>query len=298
MSQEIIKQQIEAPQTLEKFGKIFGAIHKVDNESAQQMFELQKFHFMRSLQEKNLTDVTPISAMGVFLEVVGKKLSFASDHVYLMSRNVNVGSKDSPKWEKRLVYSKTFEGKIFLSIQSGAVSRVSDPEIVYAGEEFEAGNIDGVKYLRHKRKFPRPSNQIIAGYVFKVFPDGTKEPFWLDTQDIERLKAASAKQNKGTANALYSSGPGGQIDIGFFATKVVNMALKYVDKSNDQRGQNEIAGEIAEAVTATGVTALPEVEEGSQFEPAMIAEPAQTAQPTVKAEVISESTKKKGDMPF
>lgn len=228
---DLIRKQIEHEQAVQKFTTLFKALHKVPEEEAKQMYELEKFHFMKEIQEKNIPqDVTPLSAAGVFLDVVSNGLSFATSakHVYLMYRSV----KNGDGWEKRLVYSVQPDGKIFQCQKSGAIEYVTKPVMVYEGDDFAPGtNESGNQIIRHTPKFPRQSNKLMAGYVYVVFKGGSREPYWMDMNDVERLKGYSAKNNKNSgANALYTSN-NGQIDPGFFGAKLINFALKNVRKS-------------------------------------------------------------------
>jgi recombinational DNA repair protein RecT len=285
MSQELIKKQIESEQMLQKFTQIFSAVQKVGKGDAEDMYRVESFHFMKELTEKGLQDVSPISAMGAFLDVVSNGLSFASSakHVYLMTRNVNTAPKnEAPKWERRLVYSTSPDGKIYQAQRSGAIEYVTKPVIVYEGDEFAVGtNESGEQIIRHQVKFPRSSQKIVAGYVYVVFKGGKREPYWMDLNDIKRLAGYSAKQNKGTANALYG-GESGQIDTGFFGAKLINFALKNVRKSGTA-SQFEVNGDAGDAAIITGATELPEPGETSQFEAAMVVEPVQNYRDTIPA---------------
>lgn len=301
MSQELIKTQIEAPATLERFTKIFGAVHKVAPDTAQQMYEVEKFHFMRTLAEKGIADATPISSMGVFLEVVSNGLSFSSNakHVHLMTRSVKSGRKnDKGKdiYENRLVYSTQADGKIFQAQRAGSIEYVTKPVIVYESDEFAVGTDDqGRQIVIHKAKLPRAQNaKIIAGYVYVVFPNGNREPFWMDQSDIDRLKWYSSKNNSrwddnakqkvpGPANELFSSN-NGQIDPGFFGTKLIQFALKNVRKA--------VIANAHEVEEDTQAPELPQIPDSAQFQPAMIVEPAKDPfeQPNAPASITTTST--------
>jgi recombinational DNA repair protein RecT len=300
MSQELIK-RIEDPKSVEKFSKIFGAVNKVDDSQAKQMFEVEKFHFLKEISEKNLSDCSEVSIMGAFLDVVSNGLSFASGakHVYLMKRSVKSGRKTADGkdiYEDRLVYSTTPDGKIYQAHRAGSVDYVTDPVIVYEGDTFEAGDIEGKKYIKYIKKIPRTSSKIIAGFVYKVMPNGTREPFWMDIDDIERLKGYSAKQNSkwdnnlkrrvaGDPNALYN-GANGQIDTGFFGAKLINFALKNVRKSGTA-SQFEVNGDAGDAAIITGATELPEPDQGAQFEPAYVVEATQNLRDTIAPQQAS-----------
>ncbi len=304
MSQELIKQRIEAPETVEKFGKIFSAIHKKEIEEAKQMFEVERFHFLKECSEKGLTDVSEISAMGCFLDVISNGLSFASGakHVYLMSRNVKTGKKDGNNkdiYEKRLVYSTSPDGKIYQAQRAGSIDYVTKPVIVYEGDEFAVGTNDqGEQIIRHQVKFPRTSQKIIAGYVYVVQKNGKREPYWMDMNDIERLKKYSSIQNSrwddvqkrrvpGDPNALYSAS-NGQIDQGFFGAKLINFALKNVRKTGTA-SQFEVDADPGDE--------LPVIDQSSTYTPTLIAEPVQQPPVTTITESETTSTNKK-PMPF
>jgi recombinational DNA repair protein RecT len=303
MSQELIRKQIEAPATLDRFTKIFGAIQKVDSSAAQQMFEVEKFHFIKELSERGIQDVTPVSAMGTFLDVVSNGLSFASGakHVYLMTRSVKSGRKDGNNkdiYEKRLVFSTSPDGKIFQAQRSGAIDYVTKPVIVYEGDDFAVStNADGEQIIRHQVKFPRSSQKIVAGYVYVVMKNGKREPYWMDLNDIQRLAGYSAKQNSrwdeglkkkvsGEPNALYTAGQGGQIDPGFFGAKLINFALKNVRKSAIA-SQYEVNGDAGDAAIITGATEIAAQDDSQSFEPAYVVEPEQPAQPAQVAQPIT-----------
>jgi recombinational DNA repair protein RecT len=232
MSTEVIKRELSSTTAIAKFTNLIGAIRKVNADEAAKSYELEAFHFMREIDERGIVDVTPISALGAFLDVVSSGLSFGSGNklVYLLTRNVKVTKDGKETWEKRLQWSTSPDGNIFLAQQSGAIDYVTKPTMVYEGDDFapytdEKGN----QIIMHKPKFPRTSQKIVAGYVFVVLKGGKKEPYWMDMNDVERLKGYSARQNKDKANALYTS-QNGQIDAGFFGAKLIKHALKNIRK--------------------------------------------------------------------
>jgi recombinational DNA repair protein RecT len=239
---------IDRPGTAERFAKIFAAVHGVDLARAAQMFELEAFSFKRKLSESAIVDVTDISRMGVFLDVISNGLSFSGqmNHVYMMTRNVKTGRKENGKdvYEKRLTYSTAPDGKIYMAQKAGSIERVTKPIIVYEGDTWGVQQTEGLATITYQKRQPRSSNKIIAGFVYVIFPDGAREPFWMDADDIERLKAYSAKNNRkwdensrkyvtGDPNALYSSEHGG-IDAGFFGAKLINFALKNIRRAGLQ----------------------------------------------------------------
>lgn len=223
---DTIKQGIERPEMTGKFAAIYQAVNQCSLEQATQMAEAERFNYMALLQD--IGDVTPISAMKVFLEVISMGLTFnqAQKQVYLLARN----AKNGDQWEKRLNYVITADGMIHLAETAGSIKYVGKPMLVYDGEDFEMKVIEGVTIINHKLKLSHSENaKIIGGYCKVVMANGENDWTVLTIEDITRLAGFSAKQNKGTPNPLYTSN-NGQIDKGFFQTKIIKTALKNIRK--------------------------------------------------------------------
>lgn len=233
---ELIKKEIYAPATAEKFALVVSAARGLDIEKARCVYQVESLNFLKMLSENtNIPEnVTPVSVQGAFLEVVSNGLSFSrtSDQVYLTTKSIK---NAAGTYEPRLFYQPTPKGNIFLATKAGSVKRVEDPVSVKEGDIIKRGSKNGKKYIDHEIVEPRKSNKILLVYTYIHFPDGTMEAFWLDADDMNRLSGYSAKQNSkwlngqkvlGKANALYSSGAEGQPDEGFWKSKVINFALK------------------------------------------------------------------------
>lgn len=227
------------------FIDIYKAVHKCSNQEAENFYEVEAFQFRKAIEEnKDFAACTDLSVAGVFLEVISNGLSFdkSSRHVYIMSRNVNVGTRETPKWEKRLTYSYAADGIIYLCKSARSIKNCSSPVIVYEGDELKVSNVNGYRSIDHSPAIPRKSNKIWGGYCFITNNDNSREAFWMDVAEVDRLKGFSAKQNKGNANELYTANEG-QIDPGFFGTKIVKAALKHYSKKrtvNDNLYDDEV----------------------------------------------------------
>jgi recombinational DNA repair protein RecT len=235
---------LDGPNTQARFIKIFSAVNRVPEEKAEQHMKMEVFFFRQILEEKKLTDVTPLSAAGVFLEIIGEGLSCSpgTKHVYILKRSINVAGKgEAPKWEQRLVYQVSPSGKIYQAQKSGAIDDVTKAIIAYQGDEFWPEVDDRGNNIIHFKRGANRTKKIIGGFLFKIHKNGRREPFWLEEADIERLKHYSAKGNSkwnnatkareiGNPNELYTSGPDGQIDVGFLEAKLISHALKNVRK--------------------------------------------------------------------
>ncbi len=203
----------------ERFVKIFQANHRVSESEAEQMYEVEAFTFKKQIIDNPaLSECTEASILMTFLAVVSNGLTFNNSQklVYLMTRNV--------RGEKQLVYQTTPDGKIYLCQKAGSVKDVSKPVIVYEGDQIEVS----YNHVNYSPKIPR-NEKIIGGFCTVTYLDSRQEVVWVDVKDMETNRKASEKQNRGTANALYSSN-GGQIDIGFFSSKIINSALKNKSK--------------------------------------------------------------------
>lgn len=208
---------LEKETTKEKFINIYQAVHSVSKDDAANFLEVELFNFKSILRDKpKLKECNELSVAGVFLEVISNGLSFdsGSRHVYLIPRG------------RKLTYQYTAEALIFLTVSAGSIKDCSVPTIVYEGDEISVSTVNNMKVINHTPKIPRQSEKIIGGFCIKTLADGSKDAFWMDVSSIERLKKYSAKS--GGVNALYSSGSDGQIDEGFFKTKIVKAALKNV----------------------------------------------------------------------
>ena len=219
----------------EKFVSIYQAVHGCSKSDAENYFQVELFNFKQGiLQNSYLSDCEEISVIGTFLEVISNGLSFdrSANHIYLIPRNTKVGNN----WVKRLTYSYAADGLIQLTLQAGSISNCSTPTVVFEGDEIKIRNINGTTEIDHSPSIPRKTGTILGGYCVLTLPNGSKDAFWFDISEIERLKEFSKKANKsknnpeGKTNELYSSGASGQIDLGFLRTKIVKAALRNLPK--------------------------------------------------------------------
>ena len=239
---------LEKVEVKDRFTSIFKGVHNIQSyERSKDLFEVEKFHFLKLIEENpKLKECSQNSTIGTFLDVVSNGLSFekAQGHVYIMSRNVKTSKKDDQGkdiYEMRMSYEIAKNGTLRMVKRAGSVKDISEPVIVYKGDKIEINTENGIRNIIHSPAIPRASKEILGAYCFVITPDNRRETCWYPIENIERLKTYSAKQNKtwdankkayveGKANELYSSGNGGQIDEGFFLTKVVKAALKNYSK--------------------------------------------------------------------
>ena len=223
---QTLKARMDDPRTMTRFVNVFAARNGVSKEVAAEMYEVEKMHFM--VQISSIKRCSMVSTLQCFLEVVGNGLSFnqTNKHVYLMPRG------------ERLTYQVTADGMIYQAKQAGSLERVTKPVIVYDCDALRREYVDGELKISYSPADRTGDEKIVGGFVYLVYKDGTREGVYMDYPMIDRLAKYSAKQNRGKANALYTANDG-QIDEGFFQTKLIKYALKNVRK-NGSVGENEV----------------------------------------------------------
>jgi recombinational DNA repair protein RecT len=116
-------------------------------------------------------------------------------HVYVYSFNVNVGTKDNPKWEKRASRQISPYGELLLRTIQGQIKYVDNPVVVYQGDEWAHGERDGKKVVNHMAKSPRESDNIIAVYLKITRHDDTIDYKVLTAEEIQDLRKVSKSPN-------------------------------------------------------------------------------------------------------
>ncbi len=223
---------LDNPDIKERFVGKYNQIH--NSEDGEMFYESEKYNFQKLLSTtKGLKECTGFSVYGVFMDIAAMGLSIAPQSkplLYVLTRNANVGSYQQPVWEKRAHIDVSPYGELALRVQAGQIAHADRPVVVYEKDTFKPGlNEYGNKYVKYEAQVPRTSNVITGSFIGLTRPDGTKDFYWMMEGEIERLKKASNKQNKGNqkedkSNALYSSNDG-QIDIGFLEAKTLKHSL-------------------------------------------------------------------------
>lgn len=206
----------------DRFVIIYKAANQIkDDELAQSLFELEKFNFLKLLEENpKLNEASETTKYGTFIDVIKDGLSFDKNakHIYVMVRS------------GRMAYERAKSGVMFLVKKAGSVKDITEPVIVYEGDEIDVKTLNGDLQISHSPSIPRKSKKILGCYFFVITNENRKDPVWYPIEKIERLKKFSEKQNGGKANALYTSGNDGQVDEGFFLTKAVKAGLEKYSK--------------------------------------------------------------------
>jgi recombinational DNA repair protein RecT len=207
-------------------------MYKMPEQEANRYYEREKDNFSKIVsQSPELSSCTPMSIYTAFMKAGALRLSFDNGkdaQIYLIPGNRNIGGKGKPdNWIKECVAQPTPYGEKEVRINSGILKSVGDPYIVHEGDVYKVwmDTDTGQKKVKWEEA-EKKSTKIIGSFVRLVEPDGTVVFKTFDQTDIARWQAASAKKNKGSANALYTSGPDKQIDEGFLKAKTLLHSFK------------------------------------------------------------------------
>ena len=221
----------------QRFVEKYNQIH--NSEDGEQFFESEKYNFQKLIaNSKDLKECSGFSIYGILMDIAAMGLTISPDSkpvLYVLTRSTNVGTPQQAQWEKRAYLQVSPYGELALRIQAGQILYADRPVVVYEGDEFQPGmNEHGRKFVKYMASVPRKSKKIIASFIGLTRPDGSIDFFWMMDDEIERLKRASNKQNKGgndnsKANALYTANDG-QIDIGFLEAKTLKHSLMVFPK--------------------------------------------------------------------
>lgn len=210
---------ISQPAKKEIYVAVIQKEHGCDKEQAENIFasELEMYcsRLSKYVSDSSNSAATLSDAQGVnvFLEVMQAGLSFSeeSKHIYL-SRLKGTGTS--------IGYQIQADGLIYQAQRAGAISHCSEAVIVQRGEQFSISNTpDGRHVANHVMFFDnRPTfnfSQLLAGYVYVVYPNGARELSWITASRMAEHRAKSQKQSS------YN-------DESFIKTKIIKNALRKV----------------------------------------------------------------------
>lgn len=229
--------------------------HPVVRERFTQIYELlwgngeaayqrESIHFNRALRDNDkgkLLRCTPFSIFTAFIDLAVCGLSLEPGTralTYLMSRNVNVGTKEQPKWESRCVLTVSGYGELVMRTRAGQIRHADNPVLVYDNDEFSFKDVDGRKSVSYTCNLPHVGHTIVACYLRITRIDDTIDYAVMFPEDWVRLAVYSQKQNRGVANELYGMDQKGivHIDPGFLMAKCIKHAFKSYPKVRIGRG--------------------------------------------------------------
>lgn len=231
---------IEHPKVRERFTQIYETLWG----NGEAAYERESIYFNKALRDNDngrLQRATPFSIFTAFIDLAVCGLSLEPGTralAYLMGRNVNMGTKDSPKWEGRCVLTVSAYGELVMRTRAGQIRHADNPVLVYDNDEFSFRDVDGRKSVSYTCNLPHTGHNITACYLRITRADGSIDYAVMFPEDWCRLAGYSQKQNRGRANDLYGMDQAGivHIDPGFLMAKCIKHAFKSYPKVRIGRG--------------------------------------------------------------
>lgn len=228
------------PRVRKKFVNLYNQVHGAEN--GEMMFMAEKFHFCKLLQENpKLQKCTSLSLYGALMDVAVNQISIDPQKklAYLVPQNVNIGTKQTPKYELRARLDIDGRGELLMRQRAGQVQHVENPTLVYEGDAFLPGaDKNGKKVLlKYEKAVPRKSDNIIAVFMNIVRPDGSSEFICFERERIDAWRSASKSPN----SAAWTSGIAGMIE-----TKCIKHAFKAFPKAPVKGQFTKLKTEIEE----------------------------------------------------
>lgn len=232
---------VTSPIVRDKFINIYDTLW--GNGTGEAAYERESNYFNKLLREKKeLQRGTHFSLFTAFIDLAICGLSLEQGVralCYLIGRNVNIGTREQPKLEGRVVLTISAYGELVLRERAGQIRHADNPVLVYANDEFSFSDKNGRKEVEYVCHLPHTGQRIVACYLRITRADGSIDYSVMTEEDWVRLAQYSERQNKnGGANALYGVDQQGvvNIDSGFLMAKCIKHAFKTYPKVRIGRG--------------------------------------------------------------
>lgn len=231
---------VEHPVVRERFTQIYETLWG----NGEAAYQRESIFFNKALRDNDngkLQRATPFSIFTAFIDLAVCGLSLEPGTralAYLMGRNVNIGTRDTPKWEGRCVLTISAYGELVMRTRAGQIRHADNPVLVYDNDEFSFKDTDGRKSVSYTCNLPHTNHTITACYLRITRADGSIDYAVMFPEDWCRLAGYSQKQNRGRANDLYGMDQNGivHIDPGFLMAKCIKHAFKTYPKVRIGRG--------------------------------------------------------------
>lgn len=232
---DIVKADIVRDRFISIYDTLWG------NGTGKATYERESIYFNKLLREKpELQNGTRFSLFTAFIDLALCGLSLeqgARALCYLIGRNVNVGTRERPVWEGRVVLTISAYGELVLRARAGQIRHADNPVLVYENDEFSFSDRGGRKEVNYTCRLPHAGKRVIACYLRITRADGSIDYSVMTEEDWTRLAGYSASQDRRNhrPNALYTSN-NGSIDTGFLMAKCVKHAFSTYPKVRVGRG--------------------------------------------------------------
>ena len=232
---DIVKADIVRDRFISIYDTLWG------NGTGEAAYERESIYFNKLLREKpELQNGTRFSLFTAFIDLAICGLSLeqgARALCYLIGRNVNIGTRERPVWEGRVVLTISAYGELVLRARAGQIRHADNPVLVYENDEFSFSDRGGRKEVNYTCRLPHAGKRVVACYLRLTRADGSIDYSVMTEEDWARLADYSASQDRRNhrPNALYTSN-NGSIDTGFLMAKCVKHAFRTYPKVRVGRG--------------------------------------------------------------
>lgn len=230
---------VTSPIVRDKFITIYDTLW--GNGTGEAAYERESNYFNKLLREKKeLQRGTRFSLFTAFIDLAICGLSLEQGVralCYLIGRNVNIGTREQPKWEGRVVLTISAYGELVLRERAGQIRHADNPVLVYSNDEFSFSDKNGRKEVEYVCHLPHTGQRIVACYLRITRADGSIDYSIMTEEGWQRLAEYSANQDRKNhqPNALYTSNSG-SIDSGFLMAKCIKHAFNTYPKVRIGRG--------------------------------------------------------------
>ena len=230
---------VTSPIVRDKFINIYDTLW--GNGTGEAAYERESNYFNKLLREKKeLQRGTHFSLFTAFIDLAICGLSLEQGVralCYLIGRNVNIGTREQPKWEGRVVLTISAYGELVLRERAGQIRHADNPVLVYANDEFSFSDKNGRKEVEYVCHLPHTVQRIVACYLRITRADCSIDYSIMTEEGWQRLAEYSANQDRKNhkPNALYTSNSG-SIDSGFLMAKCIKHAFNTYPKVRIGRG--------------------------------------------------------------
>lgn len=230
---------VTSPIVRDKFINIYDTLW--GNGTGEAAYERESNYFNKLLREKKeLQRGTRFSLFTAFIDLAICGLSLEQGVralCYLIGRNVNIGTREQPKWEARVVLTISAYGELVLRERAGQIRHADNPVLVYSNDEFSFSDKNGRKEVEYVCHLPHTGQRIVACYLRITRADGSIDYSIMTEEGWQRLAEYSANQDRKNhqPNALYTSNSG-SIDSGFLMAKCIKHAFNTYPKVRIGRG--------------------------------------------------------------
>lgn len=213
---------VEDPKVGNKFIALFNGVH--GTKSGEAFYHAEKFNFTKVLQEnEELQKCDKLSLYGSFLDVAVNGLSFdpTKNLVYLVPFNVNIGTRNNPKWVKKAKLHISPYGELLIRQKVGQIKHADNPVLVYEGDEFRVTTTETGTRVFHECNYGNRTDKLIACFLRIVRNDDTVDFKVMTVEELEIIRKSSKTPNGPSWTNAYG---------GMFMAKVIKHAFKTYPK--------------------------------------------------------------------